>query len=71
VFCDFQNEPVFYNSAGQLISREEAGFSGDDSDFIGMSREEQEAYLQWEAENMVCHTNNLPTEHLKWRLMLQ
>ncbi|XP_052774116.1 polyadenylate-binding protein-interacting protein 1-like isoform X2 [Mya arenaria] len=46
----FNNEPIFYNSEGQPISREEAGFSADDSDFIGMSREEQEAYLQWEAE---------------------
>ncbi|XP_052274328.1 polyadenylate-binding protein-interacting protein 1-like isoform X2 [Dreissena polymorpha] len=47
----FSNEPIFYNIDGKPISREEAGFAAaDDSDFVGMSREEQEAYLQWEAE---------------------
>lgn len=46
----FQNEPIFYNAQGQPISREEAGFYGEESEFEGMNREEQEAYLQWEAE---------------------
>ena len=50
----FQNEPVFYNSLGQPISREEAGFSQEESsEFEGLNREEQEAYLQWEAENLL------------------
>ena len=48
----FQNEPIFYNSMGKPISREEAGFSQEDSEFEGLNEEEEEAYLQWEAENM-------------------
>lgn len=47
------NEPIFYNSQGQTITREEAGFCQDESDYEGMNNEEQEAFLQWEAENFV------------------
>lgn len=46
------NEPIFYNSMGQPISREEAGFSQEESDYEGLNLEEQEAYLQWEAETL-------------------
>ena len=49
--CILQNEPIFYNSMGQPISREEAGFSQEESEFEGLNLEEQEAFLQWEAEN--------------------
>jgi len=49
------NEPVFYNTQGQPIGREEAGYSqGDgqgDSDFEGLNSEEQAFFLQCEAEN--------------------
>ncbi|XP_060600861.1 polyadenylate-binding protein-interacting protein 1-like [Ruditapes philippinarum] len=44
---DFDNEPIFYNTEGQPITREEAGYD----DIIGLNSEEQEAFLQWEAEN--------------------
>lgn len=44
----FSNEPIFYNSLGQPISREEAGYS----DIEGLNSEENEAFLQWEAENL-------------------
>ena len=37
---------------GQPISREEAGFGQEESEFEGLNAEEEEAYLQWEAENM-------------------
>ncbi|XP_053394953.1 polyadenylate-binding protein-interacting protein 1-like [Mercenaria mercenaria] len=43
----FNNEPIFYNTEGQPITREEAGYS----DIEGLNSEEQEAFLQWEAEN--------------------
>ncbi|KAL5022717.1 hypothetical protein ScPMuIL_001872 [Solemya velum] len=44
-----QNEPVFYNTMGQMISREEAGFYQED-DYLNYSLndEEEAAYTQWQ-----------------------